>query len=69
MSNHRCVTCKREIAPGEPTYEIRTFLDPFPPTGVACSPSCQQKQEDESQVRALLLLNSPLNPYTGSKDE
>ncbi|MBU6255920.1 MAG: hypothetical protein EBU83_04880 [bacterium] len=69
MSKPHCVNCHREISPGEPTYEIKTFLDPFPPNGVACSPRCQQQQESESKARALLLYNSPLNPYTGGKDD
>ena len=69
MSNLRCAACKRDIAPDEPTYKIDTFLDPFPPDGVACSPRCKESQENESRVRALLLYNSPLNPYTGGKDD
>jgi predicted amidophosphoribosyltransferase len=69
MSTVRCVECKREILPGEATFEIRTFLDPFPPDGVACSPKCQSEKENESRMRTLLLYNSPLNPYTGGKDD
>lgn len=69
MSNLHCVACRREIPPNEPVYNIDTFLDPFPPNGVACSPRCKELQESESKARALLLYNSPLNPYTGGKDD
>jgi len=69
MSDLQCVACKRNIAPSEPVYKIDTFLDPFPPNGVACSTRCKKEKENESRVRALLLYNSPLNPYTGGKDE
>lgn len=69
MSNLRCITCHRDIAPGEAVYEIRTFLDPLPPGGVACSEQCRHKTEEESKLRALLWYQSPMNPFGGGKDE
>jgi hypothetical protein len=69
MSELRCITCKRDIAPGEPTYEIRTFLDPLPPGGVACSEKCQERKEDESKQRAMLFYQVMGNPFGGDKNE
>ncbi len=69
MSELRCIACKRDIAPDEPTYEIRTFLDPLPPSGVACSERCQHKKEEESKLRAMLWYQSPMNPFGGGKHE
>jgi hypothetical protein len=69
MSELRCITCKRDITPGEPTYEIRTFLDPLPPGGVACSEKCQERKEDESKQRAMLFYQVMGNPFGGDKNE
>lgn len=69
MSTMRCANCHRDIAPDEPTYEIRTFLDPLPPGGVACSEACRKKCEEESKLRAMLWYESPMNPFGGRKDE
>ena len=69
MSDLRCITCKRDIAPGEPTYEIRTFLDPLPPGGVACSEKCQERKEDERKQWAMLFYQVMGNPFGGDKNE
>lgn len=69
MSNPRCVTCHREISPGEPVYEIRTTLDPLPPRGVACSEGCQLQKENESKQRAMFWYQAMGNPFGGDKGE
>lgn len=69
MSDLCCINCKRDIAPDEPVYEIRTTLDPLPPGGVACSEQCQQQKESESKRRAMFWMQSPLGPFGGGKDE
>ena len=69
MSTLRCINCQRDIAPGEPVFEIRTTLDPQPPNGVACSEQCQQRQENESKRRAMIFYQVMGNPFGGSKNE
>ena len=69
MSDLRCINCQRDIAPGEPVYEIRTSLDPQPPNGVACSEQCQQQKENESKQRAILFYHVMGNPFGGDKNE
>ena len=69
MSDLRCITCQRDIAPDEQVYEIRTFLDPLPLGGVACSEQCQQQKENESKQRAMLFYQVMGNPFGGDKNE
>jgi predicted nucleic acid-binding Zn ribbon protein len=69
MSELRCITCQRDIAPDEQVYEIRTFLDPLPPGGVACSEQCQQRKEGESKQRAMFWYQTMGNPFGGDKNE
>ena len=69
MSNIRCVACKRDIGPDEQVYEIRTSLDPQPPSGVACSDQCQQHEENESKQRAMLWYQVMGNSFGGDKNE
>ncbi|MFM9128795.1 MAG: hypothetical protein ACKOPF_02925 [Candidatus Limnocylindrus sp.] len=69
MTNLRCINCQRDIAPGEPVYEIETFLDPLPPRGVACSEQCKQRTEGESKQRAMFWYQTMGNPSGGGKKE
>ncbi len=69
MSDLRCINCQRDIGPDELVYEIRTSLDPQPPSGVACSEQCQQQKENESKQRAMLFYQVMGNPFGGDKNE
>ena len=54
----RCVVCGAPIRPSQPAYDIRTFLDPVPPRGLACSQRCAQRAESESKMRAYLTIDA-----------
>ncbi|MEI6270862.1 MAG: hypothetical protein WCP38_00710 [Chloroflexota bacterium] len=59
----RCMTCGNEIPDGAPIWEVKVFLDPRPPRGVACSTRCADKKRSESKLRAIFWYNSPANPF------
>lgn len=52
-----CVVCGALIPPGADAYDIRTFLDPMPPQGLACSERCARKAESESKMRSYLAID------------
>ena len=60
MTDHLeyCVVCGGAIPPGAPAYDIRTFLDPMPPKGLACSEHCAQRAESESKMRTYLAIDA-----------
>ena len=52
-----CVVCGSPIESAQNSYDIRTFLDPIPPQGLACSERCAREAESQSKMRAYLSID------------
>jgi predicted nucleic acid-binding Zn ribbon protein len=61
----QCVVCGGAIPPGAPAFDIRTFLDPMPPKGLACSKQCAQRAESESKMRTYLTIDAIKKGFGG----
>lgn len=52
-----CVVCGAAITSDQAAYDIRSFLDPMPPQGLACSERCARRAEKESKMRSYLAID------------